>query len=242
MFLRNEKLIFLKPRKVAGTSFLIALASFAGNRDIITEISELDLLSKYASRAPQNNNMPIREVLRYARLQTLKQLRRGEWPRRFIGHATASEVRSRLGPSVFDDSLKVSIVRNPYTQLVSLYNWERRLAREGRGHQFDSFGNWLMRHPHKINWNYDQYYIDQDDVIDFYLRFEHLKEDAAALEKLRPNLAGLSDRLSRVHAKPGSASARPIHEYFTDSRLISSVAFFNSHVFERFGYDMPEYV
>lgn len=42
ILLTDPKILFLKPRKVAGTSFEIALSAFANCNDVITPIAEED--------------------------------------------------------------------------------------------------------------------------------------------------------------------------------------------------------
>lgn len=46
IFLRDINVLFLKPRKVGGTSFEIALSRYAGGGDIITPISETDEITR----------------------------------------------------------------------------------------------------------------------------------------------------------------------------------------------------
>ena len=46
IYLRDHNLLFLKPRKVGGTSFEIALSTFAGPRDIVTPITPSDEIGR----------------------------------------------------------------------------------------------------------------------------------------------------------------------------------------------------
>ena len=55
LYLSKSNMLFLKPRKVAGTSFEIALSRSAGTADIVTPISLEDELI----RTDQKGQLPI---------------------------------------------------------------------------------------------------------------------------------------------------------------------------------------
>jgi hypothetical protein len=72
----QPKLIFLKPRKVAGTSFEIALSKFRDSHDIISPLARKDetLRSRLRFSPPANFNFRIVSLQAGAETRTLKLL------------------------------------------------------------------------------------------------------------------------------------------------------------------------
>ena len=100
----RHKFIFLKPRKVAGTSVEVALAQHCGDDDIVTPIGAFN---------------PQWDEDQYAHPGKV-------WPG-YSRHSTLRRVRRRLGQKIWDDYLKFSITRNPWDLVVSQYHWATRL-------------------------------------------------------------------------------------------------------------------
>ena len=99
----RHKFIFLKPRKVAGTSVEVALAQHCGDDDIVTPIGAFD---------------PKWDVDQYAHPGK-------KWPG-YGRHSTLRQVRERLGREIWDDYFKFAITRNPWDLVVSQYHWATR--------------------------------------------------------------------------------------------------------------------
>ena len=107
----RHKFIFLKPRKVAGTSVEVALAQHCGDADIVTPIAKFD-------RKWDEDH--------YTHLGK-------QWPG-YGRHATLRRVRKRLGREIWDDYFKFAITRNPWDLVVSQYHWATRRD-EGQPHK-----------------------------------------------------------------------------------------------------------
>ncbi len=106
----RHKFIFLKPRKVAGTSVEVALAQHCGEDDIVTPIDGFD---------------PKWDVDQYAHP--------GKKQRGYQRHATPKRVRRRLGRELWDAYFKFTVTRNPWDLVVSQYHWA---ARTDQGHPY----------------------------------------------------------------------------------------------------------
>jgi hypothetical protein len=232
IYLKSCNLLFLKPRKVAGTSFEIALSKFAGPEDILTPISPDDEADRRARgfRTAQNH------LARWDELGPGDRVRAqaaGARPAKFYNHITAREARARLGPELFDAALKVSIVRDPFECLVSLYHWTVKHAPAA-----PDFDEWVRRNPAMINVNNAQYFIRGTPVIDRFLSYERIEADIAALEAEMPALAGLGEVFATIRAKgdvrPRDARVRSVFAGHED--LSATVAFMNAPIIERFGY------
>jgi hypothetical protein len=239
IFLESPKIIFIKPRKVAGTSFEIALSKFAGKDDIITPISVDDEATrkKLGYRGAQNYKYSLQECLSIPKTQIAKALNRMKWPHKFFNHISASEARLRLGDKVWNGSTKITIVRNPYDRLVSQYFF--RLKRSNGAIDFEA---WCRSNPEVFAINDEQYLIDGEDIIDFYIRYETLEEDIRALERKVPALSGLYEEFSTISAKggirPKSATSDEVFEKWPSTK--APVDFFCAFEIEKFGYGLEQ--
>lgn len=83
----------------------------------------------------------------------------------WISHKHASDIKRDLGPEIFNEYTKFSVIRNPYDKAVSLHCYFRP-------HQ-----------PFKPTncYNLDIHSIDGEDVCDFHIRYENLYEDILSL-------------------------------------------------------------
>lgn len=235
IYLSKQKILFLKPQKVAGTSFEIALSRFAGPNDIITPISEEDEITRQERGYPscQNYQEPFQDVLKSKR-KAVQFIYRRKRATLFYNHISAALARERLGAKHFDEAYKVSIVRNPFDYLISMYFWKNRNNSDAL-----SFVDWVAKNPTLINSNNEQYFIGGKMVIDFFIRYESASQDIAELERNFPEIVGLSKEFSSLSAKGGTRpKASTTSEIFKDKQqLIESVRFFNGQIFDKFGYD-----
>lgn len=134
IYLKRSKLIFLKSRKTAGSSFEIALSSFADADDIITPLGPLGgedeaLRKANGGQPPGNYRFSLSDYARITAPELVKSLGRPREHQKFNQHISARDVRRRLGANIFDNSMKVAIVRNPFDALVSRYFWYTRKRR-----------------------------------------------------------------------------------------------------------------
>lgn len=204
ILLTNPKLLFLKPQKVAGTSFEIALSKFADENAILTPIVEEDekIRLDLGFRGPQNIMISNLERLIMLFNRTHKDKR---YPRslKFWDHISAKLVKQRLDLKVWSESYKISIIRNPYDSTISSYFYQGR----GRGRivyspeDFENFCFKIRKNHHKRLKNIDKYFIGKHQIIDFYLRYEAIYEDIKKLENKFINLKGLADLFTQIKAK-----------------------------------------
>jgi len=107
------KVIFIKTKKVAGTSFEIALSKYCGESDIITPISDDD--------------EQIRKDMGYVCAQNYKS---PEYNLRFIeselfyNHMDALSIKNSIPADIWDNYLKISIARDPCEVIISRYFYD----------------------------------------------------------------------------------------------------------------------
>lgn len=155
----QHKFIFIKPTKVAGTSFEIVLAQHCSQDDIIPPISEYSNLHD-----DDFYNQPIRNY------------RSG-----FFNHMIPVKIRNKVGDDIWRRYFKFTIVRNPWDYMVSRYWWNKtkEIDPESYSHaDFERFVNEIE--PAFLN---ERFYFmpSGEPAADYYLRYENLQHDYRAV-------------------------------------------------------------
>ena len=244
----RHRFIFLKPRKVAGTSVEVALAQHCGDEDIITPIGAF------------NPKWDQDQYVHPGR----------KWPG-YGRHATLKRVRKRLGDELWDDYFKFAITRNPWDLVVSQYFWATRSEPEQgyRGAVGRSLRRFLTR-PVKMRKNVrtlgmslakaflkmdvvtfdffvahmlryyepnDPFYFEPSGAVglDFLIRYENLQDDFMSVcERIGLPQSALPS------LKTKSRSERRHYSTCYDDRTRELVAkIYHRHV-EHFGYQFEE--
>ena len=186
----RHKFIYLKPRKVAGTSVEVALAQHCGDDDIVTPIGAFN---------------PKWDEDQYAHP--------GKKWRGYSRHLPLIRVRRRLGRKQWDAYFKFAVTRNPWDLVVSQYHWAIR--RDDGNPYTGSVGRSLKRfwmNPGRVRKNFralgtslarthlkmdvvtfgffvrhmlrfyppnDRFYFDRSGSVglDFLIRYENLQDD-----------------------------------------------------------------
>ena len=117
----QHSFIFLKTMKTAGTSVELVLSQICGPDDIVTPIREEHLR---VGHGPRNYRLPRndRSFVSGIRL-SLGFERDSDWL--FRNHMPAAQVRAVLGEEIWNAYRKVTVVRNPFEQMISRYRWRR---------------------------------------------------------------------------------------------------------------------
>lgn len=130
------KFIFVKTRKVAGTSLEIALSKHLGPEDVITPSLEDDEETRRSLGFPKAKNYekPLREWTARDAYRYGRWLMRGKSkpatnpgkhvpPKRYWNHMTASEIRAVVVADIWGRYFKFSVDRNPWYRAASKYYW-----------------------------------------------------------------------------------------------------------------------
>ena len=173
----KHKFIFLKPYKVAGSSFEFALSSILGPQDLVTYLSKDEEKKRWIELGvkERNNRKTLPELLKDFSLQNKRDFKSLRWPKLFHPHAPAEDVKSFLGNTLWEQYTKVSLIRNPWDYLLSAYYWNP--SNQNR----KPFEQWIRENIQIIGGNNRQYCINGECVIDVFLRYEHLLSDLSAL-------------------------------------------------------------
>lgn len=165
----SRKFIFLKPKKVGGTSVELALSALCGPDDVITPVNEENLR---LGRGPQNYIVPYRGLM-----WRLGFRREGaSFPKiEFAAHSRGRDIKRHLGADVWRNYLKASIIRNPWDREVSRYFWER-----DRPHVPNEFEEFIEKVTARRPIGNDALDCGLHKNGGFLMRYENLAEDYAA--------------------------------------------------------------
>lgn len=216
----TRKLIFIKTKKVGGTSFEIALSKFCGPECVITPLAGRDEKARAALgfRGAQN-------------------FRGSRWPDgsraegAFDSHEPAARVKARIPAEIWRSYRKITIWRNPFDAVISRYFWRRGTLPEM------DFGAFVARHPHLLNVNTAIAPLSGPARVDHYLAYENLEAELAAIgleyvwDVFRTQRAK-----SRSRPKTG-ASVAEIYAAFPDAARAVAEACKEEIAF--FGYAVP---
>jgi len=220
-----HRFIFIKSRKVAGTSVEVFLSQFCGDDDIITPLGADEALRQSGGRnfwfsTPGRGNRLLRLWGKVLGRPSIGY--RGYYP-----HIPAKEIRRLLGDETWNNYFKFTIERNPWDRQVSLYHWHYR----DREHKpsFDLF----IRSPfhRKISSNFDTYAINGAVAADYVCRYESLEQDLQ--DVLRE--IGIDAKVDLPRAKGSHRNGRPWRDYYTP-RTRDIVGRWYAREIEAFGY------
>lgn len=249
IFSRLHRLLFIKGRKVASTSFEVALSKICGPNDIITPITPIDEKIRLANgyRNAQNygaDDHKLRsyiETLRSASPETLQQLKppRG----RFANHTTLREAHSLLGEELKGIRI-MAIVRSPYQTILSRLNHRVSFAdykSTGRAMQatlkdlsneLQIFLENLDTCSHHKNLSHYMPTPDVELPAVEYLRFEKLQEELNQLL----NSLNITESIMLPHLKKGkNLPDKAILDIATPEQLAAINDYFDDE-FKEFGY------
>ena len=239
--LHDYKLIFIKPRKVAGTSLEIALSKFSKNdKDIVTQLHRIDENTRKGLKfsPPKNFRYTFKDIHKANFLLSLKScIKKFNFPIKFKNHNSARYIRENLSNTIWNAYKKISIVRNPYDYLISYYFWKIRkeeTIKESFKHY--EFNEWCYNNLKVINRNYSQYFINGKDIIDYYIRYENFEDDLVNLES-KTKLHGLYSIFSSLNAKSGYRPKKINYDkFFFNKELKELIYEKNLKIFKKFNY------
>ena len=181
----------MKSRKVAGTSFEIALSKYCGADDIITQIKSKE-------------DTAVRRALGFRDAQNYKDPHTQQT--KFKAHINARAVKKRIPKDIWDNYLKVATIRCPYDMLISQYYWSHHHWQKPRLTDFVQFIAREKKTLGRIYGLHEKKAKQSTEVkkllTDFLIRYEHLDEDIKELE-IRINCPGLSDTFQSITTKKG---------------------------------------
>lgn len=220
----THRFIFIKTKKTAGTSLQTVLAKhLRGHHDIITPIFE-EGNENYQPWKKEAKYYPGKNYANPGADRNTKHITEA----RFWGHMPASEIKQKLPPEVWDGYTKITSERHPYEKAVSLAWFHFPL--QDRYSTFSALLEHVVDTGDYANWF--RYSIDNRNVVDIVIRYEHLLQDTnATLERLGlPQVKSLP-RFKAQYRK----DARPAMDILSVTQK-KRIQEFCAREFEHFGY------
>jgi hypothetical protein len=203
----SHKFILLKSIKTAGTSIEAALSTYCSGDDIVTPLNKFSF-NRDAASGVEHCSMNA-DKLEW-------------WDKETIGqHVDAIMLKKNLPSEVWDNYLKISIARNPWDRLVSLFTWRNKnnpnLKPPKRFYHYLGFPYAEFEHRRKqfltyakSNWETnDRFYMIEDEFCaDYVIRYESLTE----------SFNELCDRLQlpRIDLPQLKTGIRPTQHHYSD--------------------------
>jgi hypothetical protein len=217
----TRRLIFIKTKKVGGSSFEIALSRFCGPDCVITPLGRGDETARRALgfRGAQNH-----EDTRWPDGTTSHGA--------FAAHEPAPSLKARIPPDIWQGYRKITIWRNPFDAAISRYYWRRRTLPDL------DFGQFVLRFPELLSVNPEIAPLSGEARLDHYIAYENLEADLAAI-----GLGDVWDVFRTLNAKGQSrpadgATVPEIYARFPDA--IAAVAAACADEIDHFGYAIPQ--
>lgn len=206
----ERKIIFVKTKKVGGTSFDIALSKFCGPDCIITPITPAD--------EGLRNSLGFRGSQNYLK----------EDGTQYFNHMTAKQIQQSLPLDIWSTYQKITIVRNPYDALISKYFWRRETK---------DFKQFVTELGDSINENEIIAPFFGPEKLDIYLKYEDL---SAELERRNLDflIDGMGDIKAKGHLRPAQTDIATMFKDYPE--LVDVVTEKCANTIDLFAYEKPE--
>ena len=220
----SNQFVFVKGRKVAGTSVEVGLTSLCDHRDILTPITPIDEVVRFQTTRlmAQNYGADPEKLEAYAHtIQRIEQGDEANWseirkPRgQYLGHMPLIEIEDQYG-AIPQDWTIIAITRCPYEQALSRIKHmaNKEAVRERSEAAIDVESSYFQEAKtkfinkaanKKLRLNIDLYKDSANNLRpNFYLRYENLNGDyKQLLEKL-----GQANAPELPHLKKTSTTKR----------------------------------
>ena len=98
----------------------------------------------------------------------------------FYNHMPAAEIQNNLSAEVWDEYFKFTVIRNPFDKMVSAFFHFEKFGNRGKylndnDNDISRFRKWVQEGAAILDRS--AYLIDGKVALDYFIRYEHLKED-----------------------------------------------------------------
>lgn len=213
----KHKFIYLKGHKVAGSSVLLALGKYCGENDSVF--------------LPAKGNPP----------EDVWSDDSWSVSRNLIGlprEATPNKVRDKIGDTMWNEYIKVTIVRNPWDLMVSSFFWALRKKKNLKNVNYRIyFNDWIK---HDKSWKDMKTNIDRsvdsngNHIMDYYIKYENLQQSYMQFCET-VGIRGIE--LPRLKSNIRSVRSNKTYEYFFTKESCDLVQEKAGGYIKAFGYE-----
>ena len=157
----------------------------------------------------------------------------------YLQHATAAFVQKNIHPRMFEEYFKFTVVRNPFTRLVSVFNYNHK----GHTAKYETFENFILNLRTILNKTHHQngsHYIDQvhyshienERVCDEVVFFEDLPHGFKVIQRKTK----LIQPLKHINkGRVGVNGSKAMHECYS-KEMVELMLDVYARDFDTFGY------
>jgi hypothetical protein len=151
---------------------------------------------------------------------------------------SAKQISDLVGPDIWSQYYKFTIIRNPFDKLISgfYFKLHRQVLKDVDGNsEIEQFRNWIKMGGAIID--RDKYLINGEECIDYFIRFENLHE---GIEHVCNHLSISFNPSSIPQFKKGIRNQKIRIEDYFDKDTTQIIQNKYAWELERFGYDLPK--
>lgn len=217
----TQKVIFVKTRKVGGTSLEVALSAFCGEDCVITQINEAGqaLRREKGYKSAQNFENTI-------------------WPDGYVtqgsfyNHVAAAVIKDSIPVEIWNTYKKFSIHRNPFEAAISQYF---ALKKKSPDLIFEKF---VTESSHLFARNNQIAPLQGEAKVDYFVRYEHYQED---LEKIGLGYLWPIFAETQIRGEDRPKTGTSVAEMFASCPAgVTAIARVCAEEISYFGYAVPE--
>ena len=113
--------------------------------------------------------------------------------KRYYNHIPARKIKKFIGDEIFNTYTKVSIIRNPIYFAISNYYFFNACDHM-------DFREYCIQQMNITD--FDKFYeINDENIIDYTIKYEKMNEDIKTLEEKIPEIKGLADKMKTFKSK-----------------------------------------
>ena len=232
----SKKFIFVKPRKCASTSIERVLTKALSKNDITTDESSPNLGKKKFlwNKLFFNLKQQIKKYF-FKKKEVYKILKIYDFEYNVNPHIPIEDLYKIIPKNIFNNYLKISIIRNPFEMFLSAANQKYSSFNISLNEKVKKFSKDFFR----IN---QVYLINDKPYIDFLIRYENIEYDFNLLVKklnLNPDLNLLlkETKLNNPKNINNNFKIHSLDEYnFESIDYIKSLSYYFKIIYKRFNY------
>ena len=111
-----------------------------------------------------------------------------------------------IGPETWERYFTFTIVRNPYDRCLSRFHYSKKVEEDRgklRGWDLEDIDQYMRYNPWFINENWAMYTQNDEVLVDFFVRYEHLEADLAEVSRRIGLERNLYEDMRGISAKGG---------------------------------------
>ncbi len=213
----KHKFIFVKTKKVGGTSLELALASICGEEDIITPTSDEDIRKQLNFIGPQNYLNTFKDLGKRGSIKLILGLR--ERHEKYLRHYSCDRIKDKIGTKIWNEYYKFSVMRNPYDFIVSHYFSSKRE---------ESFKDYLLSNPDHLLTNWNIISNEKNEImVDQVIKYEEYEKGLNIFSNkinLEENIYNIFKKISaKTDRRPSYATVNEMFKNFEDGKKLVEI-------------------